>query len=233
MQYLGAIRYERVTERPGERNGGPDRATSGVRCEHAPGASRKVTLLSQTLEQYEAIVRAGIYPEPYVTPTSAIVGIDVNSMAGSGVRAFGDFGEATCWFWRVCEDHYDPKAHGAAWTADEHAPPELLETRRRFRTLLTRFVRDGYAPDMGQELHDIVFDALGGGWAVAGYEVSGVSIFPDALDKQLDGWWGDPEEDEYFATLAAEGKPVPPFDFSNPEHMEALERRMEQRMRDG
>lgn len=185
--------------------------------------------MPRTVQDYEDKVRAGCYFDPYVTPTSAIVGIDVDSMAGSGIRVFGDFGEAVGWFWRVCEDQYGSGSDGT-WLSDEQAPAELREGRERFRALLTRYVSGGYTPDMGQELHDIVFEVLGGGWAVGGYEVSGVSVFPDDLDTELDGWWGDPDADEYFAELIAEGKPIPQIDFANPEHMAALERWMEHLM---
>lgn len=182
--------------------------------------------MARTVQEYEDGVRGGHYPDGLnVTPESAIVGIDVNSMVGSGVSVFADFGDAVCWFWRVCEDHW-AVGNKNAWIPDEQVSIRLREGRSRFRALLARFVTDGYTRDMGQELHDIVFDVLGG-WAVGGYGVSGVSVLPGDLDKELEGWWGDPDADEYFADMAAAGTPVPQFDLSNPEHFAKLKERLE------
>jgi hypothetical protein len=175
-------------------------------------------------EYEERYVRTGYLPDTGISPTSALVWIDVNSMAGSGLRAFDDFGEAICWFWGACEDHRN------AWIPDEQASIEVREGRRRFRALLARFVSDGYARDMEEELAEIVLDFQGYETGIPAYAVGSVSIFPADLDEYLDAWWGDPEEDDYFAELAAEGKPIPDFNFANPDHMEALERRIEHLM---
>lgn len=179
-------------------------------------------------QYYEDSVRDGYYPNHMrVTDESAIVGIDVDSMAGSGVSVFADFGDAVCWFWRVCEDQWGSGGKDS-WIPDAQAPVELREGRARFRALLSRFIDEGYTRDMAQELHDTVYAVLGGGWAVGGYEVSGVSVLPDDLEDVLERF-GNPLEydDDGEPIEVPAGTSAPKFDLDNPEHFEALQRWLE------
>jgi hypothetical protein len=52
-------------------------------------------------------------------------------------------------------------------------------------------------------------------------------VLPVDLDKELEGWWGDPDADDYFAEMKVAGTPVPPFDLSYPEHFAKLKEWLE------
>ncbi len=148
------------------------------------------------------------------------MGIEVNSFAGSGTAVFSDFAEAVYWFWgNLLGD--------CRIDSDEQAAPEERVGRQRFHALIARFESDGYTRDMEDELREIVDDIQGDAEGIPGYVVGNISILGDDPDVVLSDWWGDPGADDYFAELAAEGKPTPDFDFANPEHMAALERRVE------
>jgi hypothetical protein len=157
-----------------------------------------------------------------LTPTSALVWIDVNSMAGSGLAVFADFGEAIEWLWE--------RLYGDTLGPDEQMSTEEREGRGQFQALLARFKSDGYARDMGGELADIVSNSQSDKKGIPAYAVGSVEVLPDDLDSVLDDWWGDPDADDYFASLTDQGKPMPEFDFANAEHMALLERRVEEMM---
>jgi len=188
--------------------------------------------MSSIVQLYEDSVREGDYPDQLsITGESAIVGVDVDSMAGSGTSVFAEFANAVCWFWRICEDYWQSGGKDP-WIPDEQATTPLREGRIQFRTLLTRFFEDGYSHDMGQELHDIVHAVLGGGWAVGGYEVSGVSVLPDDLADVLESF-GNPLVEDDGDDEASRGKPRPDFDLDNPEHFDALKQRLERYVSEG
>jgi hypothetical protein len=171
-------------------------------------------------------IRRGYNPNsPEVTRESAIVDVLVDSMAGSGFCVFATFGDAVLWFWAMCEDHWGTGGR-YTWVTDELAPTELRDGRQRVRAMLARYIEGGYTRDMADELHDIVYDVLGGNWAQAGYEVGGINVLPVDLHEIVYKWWqwGDPDSsDEYFAEMEEAGTPVPPFDINNPDHFARLE----------
>lgn len=183
-----------------------------------------------TDQDEEDRVRVGVPNlSPDVTPECAIVGVDTNSMAGSGVCIFGDFAWAVCWFWGRCEEVWG-SGEGDAWIPDDEAPPELRQGRKRFRTLLARFDDGGYTRAMADEFRDIVHDIQDGDWC---YLVGGVQVLPTDLDEVLAYWrdwdWDDPDEYADAVKKAARnnmtvppGPPAEPFDLANPDHFAAL-----------
>jgi hypothetical protein len=84
-----------------------------------------------------------------LTPESAVGGLEVDSFAGSGPVIYPDFRTAIRDAWGEFESHSG--LYGMPLT-DETDSPELRTGRHAFKALLARFDRDGYSPDMAQEL---------------------------------------------------------------------------------
>lgn len=193
---------------------------------------KEANRMSSAVQYIEDWVRRGMVIEsPEVTPESAIVGVDTNSMAGSSTCIFSCFEEAVAWFWQRCEEIWG-SGDEDHWIPDDEAPPELREGRQRFRRLLARFLDEGYSPAIADEFRDIVGDLQDS------VQVGSVEVLPTDLEGFLDGWrddWGydnldDPDVyAEYVKKAASYGStvlaapPDEPFDLSNPQHLAGLE----------
>lgn len=167
--------------------------------------------MTKTLDEYERGWIDGPWSNVTLTQESAITSIGISSSpVASGLVVFEDFAACIGWFWR---DVY--VAEGEPPLDEEPIP----EWRQGFRALLERFLREGYQRDMEAELDSLIEQYC------QGVEMGGLNILPDDLDEILESY-GNPLVDEE-AEDEENTQPPPVFDLNNPDHLAALQERLE------
>ena len=180
--------------------------------------------MSRTLQGYrelwEGIDNPRCFGDEEITTTECVFDHHyTSSMTGGGYFFCQDFGEAVC-FYRYWELLQDLEANDKKELSPESAVRKE-NAERYFDALLERFVRDGYQPEMGEELINGVNTFLSP-WHCRLYNVY---VLPGDLERLLDQIGNplvpsDDEEDE--AVLAQS----PKFDLDNSEHRAALCQRL-------
>ena len=200
---------------------------------------RYVTVL-RTVNDYQQRWRDVMNPDCMVapwdeplSPTACVIFEASRSVPlNQGLPYFSDFGDAVCfyrhhripeeldttltpgsdvagllpdltrmgWNWRVYRGRYSP----------EELRRRRYEGERALDKLLARYVEEGYQPDMGEKLMEIVNATL------IDFEVGAVFTLPDDLDALL-AEVGNP-----LAACARSDGETPAFDLSAPGHREAL-----------
>jgi len=151
-----------------------------------------------------------------LTPVSAVGGLEVNSPAGSGPMIYPDFRTAIRDAWGTFELDY--AAQGKP-RMGEALPIELREGRQAFKSLLDRYEREGFDPDLAQELNKLCCK-------YTPYRIVDISyVLPDGLNDLLDTAYGGLDEED--VEVVASTPPRDEFNLDNPEHLEWLAKQLD------